>query len=1417
MSFFNYPIKPLATDFYSYTNEKPIKFTIIPNLIFQGLVFDSSKEKGEEVYETGVVLEEVGQPLFEGGERSRMEITIPKNTRVMDRQNIIRKQLRDIVIQAIHKTTRIQDGGGGKDIGKELYLPNNPNSPPIYILPLNQQGGRTLRQLVGNHSWFEIIKINDTNYNGFGKERVFKQAPPELVMDNTRYFEPNDQDLLSLTAQGGDKETASCAFQYIYQKFGKKKGYIKKARDFQKIKHYATHAPPQFAEWIKGYNTDIQVDKLKLNTQENIDFDLEPFTDELFGVKIIDLGEQSWTQEEEYNSLSVLEIITWCMNSATDCYVIDYDGSYYMNYIHNKFVKNKADKPQKNRLTIVVKVFGNHAYFVEDSNIKKSVVHTHKKWYSEEFKSNKKTSKKAKQKYEDLKNGLKADDFEEVEKRFEKLHTEGYDEEEIEKIKQDLKAEIKQERIDKITKKDTDKIWYYPEVCGEVDEYGEYIKQKHKDKPPLTPQELIDDSNRIVYLNVSSLNGLVEFIYRNYDKRPSSMIGQGIRTIDKVCYKSNTIFSNKHYPYGDKPAPSHEVLNKLITDFPFLPFDRLPTPTQIGDAIFEDKVGRKRDIFSHYNSNTERVFMDAEIKADNRVVENTDIDRDFTFSIDLEKAYTNALLKNDCEWSVIDSIDQFENYDGIFNPNRYYLVEQLKNEYPLRDIDNNKLVLYHGCFLRHLLGKGLVIIKYVLNPNKVLEADYFKPFAEIVIQYSKDKAKLDGQITYKSIINNFIGNLKKVSKIVNYKHYIEEDKGTAERLFYNGSIPLDFNKYRGKGEQQLQELKLISNCKEAHYIESANPIRLQVIDKINEALLFINSAYKSALTLNKYLFDFINSLKNRKKRTKILGKKKTITKSRKNTWDLIPRIAMTRTDAIYYIIPFTNKSKTSKITEEVKFKKIIRDRTLQESYGDIVLNKFNLFVDIMIRIVKSKGWICKLEKGIPKSLWNFVSNKPQLSINLNNNSWKEVIEIDKYWTKDSGANFILNILLNNGGGLVEGCGGVGKTELLKKAKDRMRKNRAKYLLLKEIYKYHINQFEILENFRNKNPCFYRTLAPTNKACNLIGGDTLNRGLGIPVIEKGEEVAEGAEHTFQGRINYLEGGKRDKKNGNLKPTCDVIIIDEISMINGKAWSYLQYIKRRIPRIKFIICGDIERQLPPVLEEDRDFYNAYVIKEISQFLKIKLNYNFRNGDNGDKIWNELLEEKIHTIPITPDYKENTLRNICWLNKTRRRVIEYRQNQLENPLVLNWRNFDNEKPQYIKENCGGTEDLKIEVDTPLISYRGNKEINVFNNEIYIVKEIDLEKEIVKLKSDIVEDKDLLELSYKDLYKSFCSAYCITIHKAQGDTYRDKYTIWDFKKVMNKYQEDKFEGKNKYAKKLMYVGISRSTDYENNIIYKS
>ena len=78
MSFFNYPIKPLATDFYSYTNEKPIKFTIIPNLIFQGLVFDSSKEEGEEVYETGVVLEEVGQPLFEGDNEQEWKLLFQK-------------------------------------------------------------------------------------------------------------------------------------------------------------------------------------------------------------------------------------------------------------------------------------------------------------------------------------------------------------------------------------------------------------------------------------------------------------------------------------------------------------------------------------------------------------------------------------------------------------------------------------------------------------------------------------------------------------------------------------------------------------------------------------------------------------------------------------------------------------------------------------------------------------------------------------------------------------------------------------------------------------------------------------------------------------------------------------------------------------------------------------------------------------------------------------------------------------------------------------------------------------------------------------------------------------------------------------------------------------------------------------------
>ena len=40
-----------------------------------------------------------------------------------------------------------------------------------------------------------------------------------------------------------------------------------------------------------------------------------------------------------------------------------------------------------------------------------------------------------------------------------------------------------------------------------------------------------------------------------------------------------------------------------------------------------------------------------------------------------------------------------------------------------------------------------------------------------------------------------------------------------------------------------------------------------------------------------------------------------------------------------------------------------------------------------------------------------------------------------------------------------------------------------------------------------------------------------------------------------------------------------------MVNGEMFSYISYIQKVIPRIRFIIAGNIPNQLPPVKEEYR----------------------------------------------------------------------------------------------------------------------------------------------------------------------------------------------------------------------------------------
>ena len=106
-------------------------------------------------------------------------------------------------------------------------------------------------------------------------------------------------------------------------------------------------------------------------------------------------------------------------------------------------------------------------------------------------------------------------------------------------------------------------------------------------------------------------------------------------------------------------------------------------------------------------------------------------------------------------------------------------------------------------------------------------------------------------------------------------------------------------------------------------------------------------------------------------------------------------------------------------------------------------------------------------------------------------------------------------------------------------------------------------------------------------------------------------------------------------------------------------------------------------------------------------------------------------------------------------------------------------------------------------MIARKSISELEVAKNEIWNIKYINKDKKVLTLQ---FEDKEDIEITFQECIKWFLSAYCITIHKSQGDTYKDKYVIHEWKTM---------SGKGLFLRRLRYVAQSRSTNPKELISY--
>lgn len=348
-----------------------------------------------------------------------------------------------------------------------------------------------------------------------------------------------------------------------------------------------------------------------------------------------------------------------------------------------------------------------------------------------------------------------------------------------------------------------------------------------------------------------------------------------------------------------------------------------------------------------------------------------------------------------------------------------------------------------------------------------------------------------------------------------------------------------------------------------------------------------------------------------------------------------------------------------------------------------------------------------------------ISSIPKLEHKeINNNiTYKSEKDFIEYFdiTDSNQYNKILNVALK-GGCLITGNAGTGKSFIINKITEQLGKEK----VIK--------------------------ITPTNKSALNIKGMTIHRFL---KLDKNGKIPRERMETIK------------------KMNLELIIIDEISMINSYLWKRLFLLKEEL-KIKFILVGD-DKQLPPIEEDgiEREYFNSSIVKYLADHRKINLEVIKRYDEKLSEILKDV--ENVDLELFKP--RMETKINICYFNKTRKRINKYWNNKekKENSILIN---ADEEDDQ--------TQDIYLYEGLPLIA-RKNISGGDFciNNEKFTLDFYD--NEFIYLSSDRPDDngdifKHKIDVKIEDIHKNFLLNYCSTTHKSQGETITENFSIYDF-----------------------------------------
>lgn len=379
--------------------------------------------------------------------------------------------------------------------------------------------------------------------------------------------------------------------------------------------------------------------------------------------------------------------------------------------------------------------------------------------------------------------------------------------------------------------------------------------------------------------------------------------------------------------------------------------------------------------------------------------------------------------------------------------------------------------------------------------------------------------------------------------------------------------------------------------------------------------------------------------------------------------------------------------------------------------------------------------LLNVEKAFPMSM-------------ITDKKWSECNEEPNFYSSNQ-AKEILEYAVDNGGLLILGSAGTGKTKIL------------------------------LEGDKDAP-----VLAPTNASARNAGGSTYHKALGMS--EDGK--------ISQGNIQKFKG----------KP---YIRVDEIGMVSFDGLVKLMLLKQFLG-ITIICFGDIDNQLTPV-EEDRGFMEEFsyknhsILKYICGYNKVVLTENFRQRNEPEFIG--LLDEvrlnnytpEIPLINLSPIELSET-KNIVFFNRTRDRI---------NDMVMNWvKPTDAKWIEYNRKIDDKPKSLWLFKGLKLMAIKNNMKLGLINSDEFIVKEYNNE-------TFTIEDEweEIKTIPIEDIHKYFVVNYASTIYKNQGLTIKAprKVVIYDWL-FQSKYKRVKYTILTRVQKlDQLYIGEKEEEQY--------